>query len=145
MTSATPSSWPPSLSHIKETCLYIRDTARTRAFYEGVLGLRCIAEEPGKYVFLQAGPDMLLCFVPAFSLQNPTLPGHGGSGVQHIAFEAPSSEVYQAWKERLEAKGIQIEHEAVWRLGRRSFYFRDPDGHSIEITEPGIWPEPPKQ
>ncbi|MCX7606997.1 MAG: VOC family protein [Bacteroidia bacterium] len=135
----THSSSRPSLSHIKETCLYVRDTSRTRAFYEGVLGLRCITEIPGRLVFFQVGVDMLLCFLRSFSEINPQLPPHGAEGSQHLAFEAPSSEVYEAWKQYLLQKGITIEHEATWNTGKRSFYFRDPDEHSIEITEPGIW------
>lgn len=135
-----PSSSPPSLSHIKETCLYIQDTTRTRFFYEGLLGFRCLAERTGQYVFFQVGADMLLCFVSAFVQENPTLPPHGGYGILHVAFEAPSPEVYEAWKDYLFTKGIPIEQEARWREGKRSLYFRDPDGHSIEITEPGIWP-----
>ncbi|MEN2992964.1 MAG: VOC family protein [Bacteroidia bacterium] len=141
MKADTPNWSPPSLSHIKESCLYIQDTARTRAFYEGLLGLTCIAEVPGQFAFFRLGPTMLLCFVREFSERNPTLPAHGAYGVQHIAFEAPSTEAYEQWKAYLSAYSLPIEHEATWRLGRRSFYFRDPDGHSIEITEPGIWPE----
>lgn len=138
-----PSSWQPSLSHIKETCLYIQDTARTRAFYEGVLGLPCLVEEPGKFVFFQLGPDMLLAFVRSYAQANPTLPAHGAEGVQHLAFEAPSTQMYEAWKRYLIQRGVDLEHEAVWQKNRRSVYFRDPDGHSIEITEPGIWPDSP--
>ncbi|MCS7298097.1 MAG: VOC family protein [Bacteroidia bacterium] len=141
MKSATNGSKPASLSHIKETCLYIQDTARTRAFYEGLLGLVCVSEAPGRFVFFCAGQDMLLCFVPEFSAQNPILPSHGANGPQHIAFESPD---YEDWKAYLENRGILIEHEAEWKGGRRSFYFRDPDGHSIEIAEPGIWGESPK-
>ncbi|HWQ03343.1 MAG TPA: glyoxalase, partial [Candidatus Nitrosotenuis sp.] len=25
-------------------------------------------------------------------------------------------------------------------LGGRSIYFRDPDGHSLELVTPGVWP-----
>lgn len=130
------SSRPASLSHIKESCLYIQSTQRTRAFYEGILGLPCIAEIPEKLAFFRVGVDMLLCFVPDFSASHPTLPSHWAKGPQHLAFEAPD---YESWKSYLESHGIPIEHEAVWQNGRRSFYFRDPDGHSIEIVEPGIW------
>ncbi|MCS6896219.1 MAG: VOC family protein [Bacteroidia bacterium] len=132
----TNSSKPASLSHIKETCLYIQNTQRTRAFYEGILGLPCIAELPERFVFFRVGADMLLCFIPEFSANNPILPTHWATGPQHLAFETPD---YQNWKAYLQQQGVAIEHEAVWQTGRRSFYFRDPDGHSIEIVEPGIW------
>lgn len=133
---AMSSSKPVSLSHIKETCLYIQDTGRTRAFYEGILGLLCVAESPGQYVFFRVGVDMLLCFVPDYSGRNASLPPHQAQGVQHFAFESAD---YEQWKAYLTGCGVAIEKEAVWRAGRRSFYFRDPDGHSVEIVEPGIW------
>lgn len=134
-----PSSLLPSLSHIKETCLYIKDTTRTRAFYESILQLRCITEVPTQFVFFAVGEDRLLCFVTEFSRNNPTLPAHYAEGPQHIAFEAPTSEAYITWRNHLKSAGISIEHETTWPTGRRSFYFRDPDGHSIEILEPGVW------
>ncbi|MCX8111768.1 MAG: VOC family protein [Bacteroidia bacterium] len=132
----TSSSKPASLSHIKETCLYVQDTQRTRHFYEKKLGLTCVAEKPGCFVFFQVGPDMLLCFVASFSARNSELPPHWAQGAQHIAFECSD---YEGWKAYVQAQGIPIEREATWRHGRRSFYFRDPDGHSIEVVEPGIW------
>jgi catechol 2,3-dioxygenase-like lactoylglutathione lyase family enzyme len=27
-----------------------------------------------------------------------------------------------------------------WRRGGTSLYFRDPDGHSVEVATPGLWP-----
>ena len=44
-----------------------------------------------------------------------------------------------AWKERLPAHGVAIEHEQAWPRGGRSFYVRDPAGNSIELATPRIW------
>ncbi len=142
MKAVMPRSSPPSLSTLKEVCLYIHDTAPTRLFYEHILGLRCLIERPGQYVFFHAGPIMLLCFVRHYALANLTLPAHGAEGPQHIAFEASSDSDYDAWKSYLAAKAIEIDREITWPNGRRSFYFWDPDGHAIEILEPGVWPAP---
>lgn len=142
MKAAMPRSSRPSLSTLKEVCLYIQDTAQTRRFYEGLLGLPCLTERPGEYAFFHAGPVMLLCFVREYALANLTLPAHGAKGPQHIAFEASSAQDYEQWKAYLPTKGLRIDREVTWPSGRRSFYFWDPDGHSIEILEPGIWPTP---
>ncbi len=34
---------------------------------------------------------------------------------------------------------IEIEHEQHWYDDYYSFYFRDPDGHSLEIVPEGMW------
>jgi len=146
MSPDTPSSSPASLSLsiLKEVALYIQDTARSRAFYEGVLGLPVLVEIPGAYVFFHAGPVMLLAFVREYALSNQQLPPHGATGTQHIAFEAPSTEAYEKWKAFLLQRGTPIDREVTWPNQRRSFYFTDPDGHSLEILEPGVWPAPPE-
>ena len=43
------------------------------------------------------------------------------------------------WEAWLAENGIAVEEETTWELGGRSFYFRDPDRHLIEIATPGIW------
>jgi len=102
-------------------------------------------EIPSAYVFFHAGPVMLLAFVREYALANQQLPPHGAMGIQHIAFEAPSTEAYEKWKVLLPQKCIAIDREVTWPNQRRSFYFTDPDGHSLEILEPGVWPLPPER
>jgi catechol 2,3-dioxygenase-like lactoylglutathione lyase family enzyme len=128
----------PPLTGIKETCLYVSDTVRTRAFYEGALGLLCFAEQPGVFVFFRAGTSVLLCFDPARSSEQAGIPRHSGSGELHFAFET-AREHYDAWRVHVIAAGIAIEHDHTWKHGHRSFYFRDPDRHCVEIIEAGAW------
>ncbi|GIV34486.1 MAG: bleomycin resistance protein [Chitinophagales bacterium] len=123
---------------IKETCLYIRDIDRTRAFYSGKLGLEVIGVAPGRHIFFRVGESVLLCFVAEITSRESTLPAHEGSGRLHFAFETKPHN-YEAWKKKLQSEGIVIEHEATWKNGLRSFYFRDPDGHLAEIAQEGIW------
>lgn len=52
----------PPLIGIKETCLYVADTERTRTFYADRLGLECFNHKPGLLVFFRAGSSVLLCF-----------------------------------------------------------------------------------
>jgi catechol 2,3-dioxygenase-like lactoylglutathione lyase family enzyme len=44
-----------------------------------------------------------------------------------------------AWKKRLRANNVEIESEVTWSRGGRSIYFRDPDGHSVELATSGVW------
>ena len=32
-----------------------------------------------------------------------------------------------------------IESEVNWDRGGTSIYFRDPEGHSVELATPGVW------
>jgi catechol 2,3-dioxygenase-like lactoylglutathione lyase family enzyme len=67
------------------------------------------------------------------------IPGHDGAGSLHYAF-AIGAEELAAWKERLNAHGIPIEGCMDWPRGGKSIYFRDPDGHLVELATPGLWP-----
>jgi len=37
------------------------------------------------------------------------------------------------------AEGIPIEDRKTWDRGGQSIYFRDPDGHLLELATPGVW------
>lgn len=128
-----------SFSQIKETCLYVTNLKRTRAFYEGKLGLHCISEVEGRHVFFNAGSSVLLCFISEATKNDKNLPPHFGYGQQHFAFEC-RKEDYDSWREKLAKSDIPILQEVEWpRGGGRSFYFHDPDMNLVEIVEPGIW------
>jgi catechol 2,3-dioxygenase-like lactoylglutathione lyase family enzyme len=126
------------IKKIKETCLYVTDLERTRAFYEEQLGLKVIGEVKGRHIFFRAGASVLLCFIPEMSKKGGTLPPRFGSGQLHLAFEVSKAE-YASWKETVSSKGIPIEEEYDWGSGFLSFYFRDPDQHLLEFVMEGMW------
>ena len=37
------------------------------------------------------------------------------------------------------ANNIAIEGRTTWKRGGESIYFRDPDGHLLELATPGLW------
>jgi len=125
-------------NQIKETCLYVQDLDRTEKFYSEILDLEVISRSKGRHIFFRAGTSVLLCFIAEATKQENNLPGHFGEGNMHIAFELPK-EKYDDTKAELKSAGIEIEHEQQWNDEYRSFYFRDPDGHSIEIVPAGMW------
>ncbi len=128
-----------SFLRIKENCLYVQDLDRTRAFYEGALGLKVLTQKDGSHVFFRVGDSVLLCFLPESSAKKQDLPSHYGKGNLHLAFEVEEGE-YQNWKDELTHKGVPIEHVQSWHQGKKeSFYFRDPDDHLLEILQKGIW------
>lgn len=126
------------IKQIKETCLYIQDLDRTKAFYQQKLKFDVIGEVPGRHIFFRAGASVLLCFIAEVSGQSAKLPPHFGSGQLHLAFEVDRQQ-YEAQKQEIIAAGIAIEQEYDWGGGFLSFYFRDPDQHLLEVVMEGMW------
>jgi len=89
------------------------------------------------------GSSALLLFRRGASLETMTMPGgtippHDGSGPLHVAFAITADEL-APWEERLRERGIAVEGRTDWPRGGRSIYFRDPDGHLLELATPGLW------
>ena len=72
-------------------------------------------------------------------LPGGVIPPHDGSGHLHFAFAIPAEDL-PAWEKRLGEAGIEIESRVKWARGGESLYFRDLDGHLVELATPGIWP-----
>ena len=60
------------------------------------------------------------------------VPTHDATGQQHVAFGVRPEQL-GGWRETLQHHGISIEKALSWPMGGQSLYFRDPDGHSIEL------------
>ncbi|HET7897387.1 MAG TPA: VOC family protein, partial [Flavisolibacter sp.] len=84
-----------NIRRIKETCIYVSDLERTKAFYADQLGLPVIAVVAGRHAFFRAGESVLLCFLVEVTAKEKELPPHGASGSAHFAFEV-SKEDYPA-------------------------------------------------
>lgn len=134
----------PAIAHVLETALYVEDLGRATAFYRDVLGLRVMSESP-RMASIDAGRStVLLLFqrgATAAGLHFPAgwIPPHDGAGPAHFAFAIPEQDL-EAWERHLEAHGVAVESRVTWSAGGRSLYFRDPDGHSVELATPGVWP-----
>jgi catechol 2,3-dioxygenase-like lactoylglutathione lyase family enzyme len=127
----------PAVTGILETALYVSDVARSRQFYEELFGFRTVAEGARLTALaVRAGQVLLLCRKQASAgLGNSA---HDGDGRLHLAFAVPAADL-TAWDARLAERGIAIIERKSWDLGGRSLYFRDPDGHLVELATPGVW------
>lgn len=130
-----------TIRQIKETCLYVNDLEASKKFYNGKLGLEVITKVENRHIFFRAGSSVLLCFLPEATRTESSLPPHFASGHIHLAFEV-SAEEYDLWKEKIQRENIEIIQEQSWGKRLKSFYFRDPDGHLLEIIPVGIWEMP---
>ena len=134
----------PDLLGVLETCLYVDAFERACPFYEQILGLNSIFRDPRLCAYDVGGRGVLLLFLRGGSLETVQLPGgmlppHDGSGPVHLAFSIAAEEL-AAWEERLAEADIAIEGRIKWPRGGESIYFRDPDGHVLELATPGLWP-----
>ena len=60
------------------------------------------------------------------------------TGAIHVAFGIARSEL-PAWRAWLAQQGISIESTQTWKYGGEALYFRDRDGHLLEVVTPGVW------
>lgn len=133
---------PPPPRRVLETALYVEDLERARSFYEAVMGLEVLFGDQRLVALDAGGATVLLLFLEGASAEGGeeqgAIPGHDARGSIHFAF-AVDADTLAAWRAHLEAMGISIESERVWPRGGTSLYFRDPDGHLVELATPGIW------
>ena len=134
---------PPKVRRVLETSLYVEDLARAVEFYERVIGLSAMSRGD-RLVAMDAGEGtVLLLFLNGATASGASfvdgwIPPHDGEGPAHFAFAIDAEEL-DSWRRHLAAEAIVIESEVSWQRGGKSLYFRDPDGHSVELATPGVW------
>jgi catechol 2,3-dioxygenase-like lactoylglutathione lyase family enzyme len=134
------------IQRIYESALYVDDMDRARSFYRDILGLEVVTDGPRLISLSAGGGSFLLLFKRGASIQGIDFPGgrippHDGEGPVHLALAIAPGDL-AAWRRRLGAHSIEVESQVTWPGGGQSLYFRDPDGHSVELATPGIWGDP---
>src|SRR6516164_7413438 len=97
------------LERVIETCLYVDDLDRAASFYEQVLGLTALTSDARFRAYDVGGQSVLLLFRRGATLETVRMPGG------------------------------TIEGRTDWSRSGHSIYFRDPDGHLLELATPGLW------
>jgi glyoxylase I family protein len=136
------------IHHVAFRC---RDAKQTVDFYKSMLDMELIGaiaedrvpstKEPDPYmhIFLDAGAGNILAF---FELPNSPPMGsdlNTPDWVQHIALEVENMGALEEAKARLEAAGVEVLGPTDHTLFQ-SIYFRDPDGHRLELAVPSGTP-----
>jgi catechol 2,3-dioxygenase-like lactoylglutathione lyase family enzyme len=133
----------PCVTGILESALYVAVLARSLRFYQELFGFEQIAGDERFAALDVAGRQVLLLFGEGGSTKGSQtsggfIPPHDGHGQLHLAFSIAADQ-WDAWLARLPEHGVAIESRVDWSRGGKSVYFRDPDGHLIELITPGCW------
>lgn len=110
--------------------LLVKDTTRSLAFYQGVLGMEIDTNRPDldyPGIWLRVGDQQ----IHLMELPNPDAmaerPSHGGRD-RHIALAISSLDKLQR---ALDSAGIKYTHS---KSGRKALFCRDPDGNALEFV-----------
>ena len=120
------------LEGIDHVALGVRDIEHSANWYIEVLGFERLYENMwnGVPTFIGKGNTAIALF-PARPDSKPPSLSHRELRILHLAFRANKGNFLDAQRE-LKKRGIEFEfqdHEIS-----HSIYFRDPDGHALEIT-----------
>lgn len=131
------------IERVIETVLYVGDIERAAAFYQQVLQLPAMVANERFRAYDIGNQSVLLLFVSGDSLNGAHypegyIPPHDGSGPQHLGLAVSKAQLL-LWEQQLAEHNVEIEGRMRWEQGGESIYFRDPDGHLLELVTPGIW------
>ena len=115
-----------SLDHIG---IYVDDLVRSIVFYGELFGYQVahtMETTNSKIALLNVGGAFLEV------TQRPDAPGKVSDGPRsHIAFKVDD---YNALESKLESIGLELKKGNIGD-GRKKAFFKDPDGHDVEIME----------
>jgi catechol 2,3-dioxygenase-like lactoylglutathione lyase family enzyme len=134
----------PRVQRVLETALYCDDLDRAAAFYREIIGAPALYHDDRLVALDAGGGTVLLLFrrgasAAGASVGSSMIPPHDGAGPCHVALAISAADL-AAWEQRLAAMAVPVESRVDWPGGGHSLYFRDPDGHSVELASPGVWP-----
>jgi catechol 2,3-dioxygenase-like lactoylglutathione lyase family enzyme len=133
----------PQVRGVLETSLYVGDLERSRLFYTHLFGFQPMLQDERFCALDITGRQVLLLFQRGGTAEPVTTPGgiipsHDGQGRLHLTFAIGRDEL-DPWERRLQQDQISVESRVSWPRGGKSIYFRDPDGHLLELATPGVW------
>lgn len=122
-----------SIHTLLHASLLVADLERSRAFYEGVLGLTPSPARPD-LGFPGVWYDIGAAQIHILALPNPDpvsgRPAHGGRD-RHTALGVAD---WDGLRQALDAAGVAY---SLSKSGRRALFVRDPDGNALELLEVG--------
>jgi catechol-2,3-dioxygenase len=123
------------IHRLNHAVLYVRDVARSVAFYTDVLDFEVVMEMSGKAAFLrapQSSNDHDLGLFEIGAQAGPSMAGRATVGLYHLAWEVDTLRDLEVLAGRLASAGALVgssDHSTT-----KSLYGHDPDGLEFEIA-----------
>jgi catechol-2,3-dioxygenase len=123
------------IHRLNHAVLYVRDVARSVAFYTDVLDFEIVMEMSGKAAFLrapQSSNDHDLGLFEIGAQAGPSMAGRATVGLYHLAWEVDTLRDLEVLAGRLASAGALVgssDHSTT-----KSLYGHDPDGLEFEIA-----------
>jgi len=116
----------PAHAGLRHLALHARDLDAMKRFYVDVLGFAVEWEPDPDNVYLSSGIDNLALHRAKGEVR--------GGALDHLGLIVRVPEDVDKWAEFLRSKGVEpAVAPKTHRDGARSFYFRDPDGNTVQI------------
>lgn len=124
-----------AIHRLNHAVLYVREVARSVAFYRDVLGFEVVLEMGGQAAFLRApesSNDHDLGLFEIGSQAGPSAAGRATVGLYHLAWEVDTLRDLETLAGRLAERGSLVgtsDHSTT-----KSLYAKDPDGLEFEVA-----------
>jgi len=115
---------------VNHIMLRVKDLSRAEAFYSDLLGLDRVGQRKGIHFYSSGQYNHELALVEDNLLDSAQV---RNNGLVHIAFNVENSMQLTSLYEKLKHLNYPVS-PGVDHVIARSFYTRDPDGYSIELT-----------
>jgi catechol 2,3-dioxygenase-like lactoylglutathione lyase family enzyme len=108
------------------------DVPRARAFFDGVLGLRLLSEDPFAFVFDANGTPLRVAFVESLTPQPFTVLGWQ---VDDLVAAVKALSARGVHFERY--PGMEQDELGIWNVARVA-WFKDPDGNTLSLSQSSL-------
>jgi len=120
------------MTNLDHVGVYVKDLSKSLSFYKQVFGWKVVREfgsGEAKIAVVDIGGGLLEL------VQRPGSPGKAPEGNwSHLALHVDG---WDAKVKKLEAKGLEL-RKVTMGDGSHIAFFKDPDGHTVEIMEKGL-------
>jgi catechol-2,3-dioxygenase len=120
----------PRLGHLSEMSLYVDDLGAATTFYQRLFGFDILLEDDRMVGLQLPGSAVLLLHG-----RGGHAPKHEDAGAHHVCLPVSESSIND-WERHLMLNGVAVEGRVTQANGSVSLYFRDLDGHSLELATP---------